>query len=126
MILMIGAALGLISVGFGAYSEHALRPVVTEESFHFLMTAVRYNQVHAVVIVTIGLSLLNTGVLSQLKTLKWSAMAFILGTVLFSFSIYFSVYLNIPSITYLTPVGGITLMIAWFLLLFSGYRATKN
>lgn len=126
MILMIGAALGLISVGFGAYSEHALRPVVTEESFRFLMTAVRYNQVHAVVIVAIGLSLLNTGVLSQLKTLKWSAMAFILGTVLFSFSIYFSVYLNIPSITYLTPVGGITLMIAWLLLLFSGYRATKN
>jgi uncharacterized membrane protein YgdD (TMEM256/DUF423 family) len=126
MILMIGAALGLISVGFGAYSEHALRPVVTEESFRFLMTAVRYNQVHAVVIVAIGLSLLNTGALSQLKTFKWSAIAFILGTVLFSFSIYLSVYLNIPSITYLTPVGGITLMIAWFLLLFSGYRATKN
>ncbi len=126
MILMIGAALGLISVGFGAYSEHALRPAVTEESFRFLMTAVRYNQVHAVIIVAIGLSLLNTGALSQLKTFKWSAMAFILGTVLFSFSIYFSVYLNIPSITYLTPVGGITLMIAWFLLLFSGYRATKN
>jgi uncharacterized membrane protein YgdD (TMEM256/DUF423 family) len=126
MILMIGAALGLISVGFGAYSEHALRPVVTEESFRFLMTAVRYNQVHAVVITAIGLSLLNTGALSQLKTLKWSAAAFILGTVLFSFSIYFSVYLNIPSLTYLTPVGGITLMIAWLLLLFSGYRATKN
>ena len=123
---MIGAALGLISVGFGAYSEHALRPVVTEESFRFLMTAVRYNQVHAVVITAIGLSLLNTGALSQLKTLKWSAAAFILGTVLFSFSIYFSVYLNIPSLTYLTPVGGITLMIAWLLLLFSGYRATKN
>lgn len=126
MILMIGAALGLISVGFGAYSEHALRPIVTEESFRFLMTAVRYNQVHAVVIVAIGLSLLNTGALSQLETFKWSAIAFILGTVLFSFSIYLSVYLNIPSITYLTPVGGITLMIAWFLLLFSGYRATKN
>lgn len=126
MILMIGAALGLISVGFGAYSEHALRPIVTEESFRFLMTAVRYNQVHAVVIVAIGLSLLNTSTLSQLKTLKWSAIAFILGTVLFSFSIYVSVYLNIPSITYLTPIGGITLMFAWLLLLFSGYRATKS
>lgn len=123
---MIGAALGLISVEFGAYSEHALRPIVTEEHFRFLMTAVRYNQVHAVVIVAIGLSLLNMGALSQLKTLKWSAMAFILGTVLFSFSIYVSVYLNIPSITYLTPIGGITLMLAWLLLLLSGYRATKN
>lgn len=126
MILIIGAALGLISVGFGAYSEHALRPIVTEEHFRFLMTAVRYNQVHAVVIVAIGLSLLNMGALSQLKTLKWSAMAFILGTVLFSFSIYVSVYLDIPSITYLTPIGGITLMFAWLLLLLSGYRATKN
>lgn len=126
MILMIGAALGLISVGFGAYSEHALRPIVTEEEFRFLMTAVRYNQVHAVTIIAIGLALLSGGVLSNLKILKWSAVAFILGTLLFSFSIYMSVFFGIPSLTYLTPVGGITLMVAWFMLMIAGFLAQRN
>jgi len=126
MILMFGAALGFISVGFGAYSEHALKPIVTAEEFRFLMTAVRYNQVHAVTIIAIGLALLNGSMLSNLKILKWSAAAFILGTLLFSFSIYMSVFLGIPSLTYLTPVGGITLMAAWFMLMVAGFVARKN
>lgn len=126
MILMIGAALGLISVGFGAYSEHALKPIITEEEFRFLMTAVRYNQVHGVTIIAIGLALLGNSSLSNLKILKWSAVAFILGTLLFSFSIYTSVFFGIPSLTYLTPVGGITLMVAWFMLMVTGFLARKS
>lgn len=126
MILMIGAALGLISVGFGAYSEHALRPIVTEEEFRFLMTAVRYNQVHAVVSIAIGLSLLGNSQLATIKTLNWSGILFILGTILFSFSIYLSVYLGIKSLTYLTPVGGIILMGAWAMLLITGILARRK
>lgn len=126
MILMIGAALGLISVGFGAYSEHALKPIVTEEEFRFLMTAVRYNQVHSVTIIAIGLAVLGNSSLSNLKILKWSAAAFIIGTLLFSFSIYTSVFFGVPNLTYLTPVGGMTLIAAWFMLMVTGFLARKN
>ena len=42
MILILGALLGLVSVAFGAYAEHGLREVVSDENFRFLMTAVRY------------------------------------------------------------------------------------
>ena len=55
MILCLGALLGFISVAFGAYAEHALRETITEEHFRFLMTAVRYNQVHAVAVIALGL-----------------------------------------------------------------------
>ena len=41
MLLVAASLLGLISVAFGAYSEHALRPVVSSEEFRFLMTAVK-------------------------------------------------------------------------------------
>ena len=105
MILILGALLGFISVAFGAYAEHGLREAVTEEHFRFLMTAIRYNQVHAVVIAVIGLALLNGGKLSNLPALKWSGLLFIIGTVLFSFSIYLSVSLDIPSLVNTTPVN---------------------
>lgn len=123
MILIIGALFGLISVAFGAFAEHGLRENVTDEQFRFLMTAVRYNQINAVIIVSIGLTILTDSKIGNLSFLKWSSMLFIIGTVLFSFSIYLSVSLKIPSLTNLAPIGGTTLMIAWLLLLVSGFVA---
>ena len=126
MILILGALLGFISVAFGAYAEHGLREVVTEEHFRFLMTAIRYNQVHAVVIIAIGLALLNGGKLSNVTALKWSGLLFIIGTVLFSFSIYLSVSINIPSLVNITPVGGITIIAAWLVLMVADILVRKK
>ena len=126
MILMIGAILGLFSVGFGAYTEHGLKPYISEEEFRYLMTAIRYNQVNAVVIVTIGLSLTSSHLIKELPVFKWCSRIFVIGSFLFSFSIYFSILLGIKEITYLTPVGGITLIVAWGLLLVSAYQLTRK
>jgi len=126
MILILGALLGFISVAFGAYAEHGLREAVTDEHFSFLMTAVRYNQVHAAVISAIGLVLLNGGNLSKIRSLRWSGALFIVGTVLFSFSIYLSVSLDIPTLVNVTPLGGMTIMAAWLMLLAVGALARKK
>ena len=126
MILVWGALLGFISVAFGAYAEHGLREAVTEEHFRFLMTAIRYNQVHAVVIAAIGLALLNGGKLANIPALMWSGLLFIVGTVLFSFSIYLSVSLDIPGLVNVTPIGGMTIMAAWLLLMVTGVLARKK
>ena len=126
MILIWGALLGFISVAFGAYAEHGLREVVTDEHFRFLMTAVRYNQVHAVVIAAIGLVLLNGGKLANIPALRWSGLLFIIGTVLFSFSIYLSVSLDMPGLVNITPIGGMTIMAAWLMLLVVGVLERKK
>jgi uncharacterized membrane protein YgdD (TMEM256/DUF423 family) len=126
MILILGALLGFISVAFSAFAEHGLRQGVTEEHFRFLMTAVRYNQIHASVISAIGLALLGSQKLSAILALRCSAVLFIIGTVLFSFSIYASVSLDIPGLVNVTPVGGLTIMTAWLLLVISGVLAGKQ
>ena len=87
MILISGALLGFISVAFGAFAEHGLRESLTDEQFRFLMTAIRYNQVHAVVVTAIGIALLNGGKLAKIPVFRWSGLLFIFGTMLFSFSI---------------------------------------
>ena len=58
----------------------------------------------------IGLALLNGGKLSCIPALKWSGLLFIIGTMLFSFSIYLSVSLDLPGLVSITPVGGMTIM----------------
>ena len=125
MILIVGALLGFFSVAFGAYSEHGLRPKVSDEEFRMLMTAIRYNQVHALMISVLGLITLPSSFLN-IHLFRRSGFLFIVGTILFSFSIYTSVGLQIPSLLYLTPVGGITLMISWLSLAYAAYRTCKK
>lgn len=125
MILVCGALLGLISVAFGAFAEHGLRSIVTDEQFRLLMTAVRYNQAHAVITSAIGLAL-HSARLANIPALKWSGLLFITGTVLFSFSIYLSVSFDIPYLMNITPVGGITIIAAWLLLLTAGLLVNKK
>ena len=125
MILVCGALLGLISVAFGAFAEHGLRSIVTDEQFRLLMTAARYNQTHAVITSAIGLAL-HSARLANIPALKWSGLLFITGTVLFSFSIYLSVSFDIPYLMNITPVGGITIIAAWLLLLTAGLLVNKK
>lgn len=126
MILIMGALLGFVSITFGAFAEHGLRETTTDEHFRFLMTAVRFNQGHAVIISAIGLVLANGGKLTRIPAIRWSGIAFIVGTMLFSFSIYLSVTLDIPSLVNITPIGGMTLMLAWLLLVVAGLLANQR
>lgn len=125
MTLIFGAILGFISVAFGAYAEHGLKPIVTDENFRFLLTAIRYNQINAIIITAIGLFFLSNENHVVLTTLRRTSFLFITGTVIFCFSIYTSVTFNLPGILYATPVGGVLLMIGWLMLLIAGIEAKK-
>lgn len=122
MLLMAACVLGFISVGFGAYSEHGLRPMVTEEEFRFLMTAIRYNQIYATVVTALAL----VGLVKPIAGLATSGWIFTIGTVLFSFSIYAAVFFGSPGLTILTPIGGTTLMIGWLVLGLMAWRVWRN
>ena len=113
MILILGALLGFISVVFGAYAQHGLHGSISTQDFTFIMTAVNYNQIYAVVISVIGLILLNGGKLANSFMLKLSGLLFIIGVILFSFSIYISISFNIPKLLIFTPTGGTIIILAW-------------
>lgn len=115
-ILLIGAVLGFLSVALGAMSEHLFRTRVDDEVFRWVMTAIRYHQVGSLVITALGLGLLADPARAVRARLTLSAWLFAAGTLLFSFSIYAAALTGIEGLTYVTPVGGITLMAAWLVL----------
>ncbi len=126
MILVVGAFLGFFSVFFGAYSEHSLRGIVSEEHFRQLMTGIRYNQVNSVLISAIGIANLSKIQVFESRFFQVVGYLFILGTTLFSFSIYASISFNLPKLVYLTPFGGVTIMLSWVSLLVFGILTVKN
>ena len=125
-ILLVGGVLGFLSVVIGASAEHALRPRVDDEVFRYLMTAVRYHQLGALMTVVLGLATLYAPEARLQRALALSAWAFVAGTVLFSFSIYASAVLGAPALTLLTPVGGTVLMVAWALLARAGWIGARR
>ena len=126
MILIIGAILRFFSVFFGAYSEHSLRAIVSEEHFRQLMTGIRYNQVNSVLICAIGIANLSKIQVFESRLFQVVGYLFILGTLLFCFSIYASITFGLPNLVYLTPFGGITIMISWISLLVFGILTLKS
>ncbi|MDR3477739.1 MAG: DUF423 domain-containing protein [Gammaproteobacteria bacterium] len=117
VILLLGAILGLASVIMGAYIDHGLAPHLSDKSLSQVLTAVRYHQSYAIVICAIALSL-SARINPKIKWwLTLSAYLFLIGILLFSFSIYLSVILSASQWLSLAPWGGSTLMLGWVCLI---------
>lgn len=125
MILAIGSLLGFIAVAFGAYVEHGMRSQISAEIFDKIMVGIRYNQIHAVVIICIGLFLISNTTNKTHKYVNISGWLFIMGTSIFCFSIYLARGFSLEHLVNLAPFGGVTLMIAWLSLAFAGLKSLK-
>lgn len=115
-VLFLGALLGFLSIGLGAYINHVVSLTVDVKTLTMLQTALQYQLTHAILIVSIGFAA-NTIPASRCKTLLTAAgWLFIVGTCLFAFSIYCAGIIGIHSLLKITPTGGVILMLAWITL----------
>lgn len=109
LAIAFAALNGLIAVGAGAWAAHGADPSVAE----LARTASTYQMFHALALFGTGLYLGRPVAGMARRLLLLAALAFALGIVLFSGSLY-SLVLGGPS--FLAPVGGITLMAGWLAL----------
>lgn len=125
-VLLAGALLGFLSVVIGASVEHVVKPNVEPEVFRWTMTAVRYHQIGALAVFAIGLGLVAGIRPSLARWLRIAASLFVIGTLLFSFSIYLTAITGIEKLTWITPIGGVTLMAAWASAAWGALRHAGN
>lgn len=124
-ILFFGAVLGLMAVGMGAYTDHVLSPVVDAKTFMMVQTALHYHLIHSVLVVAIGLALFANFSENLCGRLTLSGWIFILGIILFSFSIYLKAITGIGGWIKITPIGGTILMLGWTTLVWASFAKNK-
>ena len=120
--LVAGAFLALLAVMAGAFGAHGLRGLVSDRGLEVFQTAVTYQMYHSSALVL--LALLSGQGLPR-KWLGWSAGFFLAGILLFSGSLYLLVLTDIRWIGPITPLGGMSFMVGWALLITSGFRRNK-
>ena len=104
----IAALFGALAVILGAFGAHALKATLSAQAIENWQTASHYHLIHAVVLLVIGAAGLG----------RWGWNAIATGTVLFSGSLYMWSLTGIHWLVFVTPVGGLLLIIGWVLVAF--------
>ncbi|SMC44087.1 DUF423 domain-containing protein [Cellulophaga tyrosinoxydans] len=122
-IFATGIVFGTAAVLLGAFAAHGLKTVLATDALESFKTGATYQMYHAIILLVLA----NTAISDQRKkVIYW---VYTLGIIFFSFSIYLLATsavsgLNFKSIAFVTPIGGLLLIIGW--VLFGFYYLKEN
>lgn len=119
--LALGVILAGLSVILGAFGAHALAPILGSK-VGVWNTAVQYQMFHSLALVAIGLLLT---LFSARKLFIWAGIFLLIGTLLFSGSLYAIGLMTVPNVGLITPLGGLFFIGGWLLLL-TAVMASKS
>jgi uncharacterized membrane protein YgdD (TMEM256/DUF423 family) len=128
LLIVTGAAFCGIAVILGALGAHWLKGKVSEglmtpDNLLSFETGVKYQIYHGLALILIAILAITFPALN----VKTAGYLFIIGTILFSGSIYFLATkgisgLNVRFLGPITPIGGLLMISGWFVLLFSAIK----
>jgi uncharacterized membrane protein YgdD (TMEM256/DUF423 family) len=116
-----GAASAFLCVAIGAFGAHGLD--LSERYARIYETGVQYHMMHAFALLAVGLA---GDKLGRAAWTAWAGRLFVIGTILFSGSLY---VLSITEMTWLgaiTPLGGLAFLAGWALLAASALTAPNR
>lgn len=121
-LIVCAAFLLLTGVAAGAFGTHGLKRVITPDLLTTWNTGVLYQLVH-------GLGILVTSLLhgSMSKNLlRMAGYAMVIGTLIFSGSIYLIVLTGVTRIGAVTPIGGVLFLTAWAMVAIAAWSGTNS
>ena len=112
--LIAGSLLGATGVALGAFGAHALKNAISEDHLHAFQTGVQYQFYHALALLIVALMAGRIGS----RYIVLSGYLFIIGTLLFSGSLYcLAVFPALSWMGAITPLGGLSFIAGWICLL---------
>jgi uncharacterized membrane protein YgdD (TMEM256/DUF423 family) len=122
MWLGIAAISGFVAVAAGAFGAHGLRGRITAEMLVVFETAVRYQFYHALALLAVW----RVAQGSNSLAVPLSGWSFVLGTLLFSGSLYALALTGVRGLGMVTPFGGAAFLVGWAALAWIGFRAVQT
>jgi uncharacterized membrane protein YgdD (TMEM256/DUF423 family) len=111
-----GAVSGFVGVALGAFGAHGLKDRLDAHALEVYQTAAHYQMIHALALIALGawLSARATAGLGALagagNIVGW---CFLVGTVVFSGSLYALAVSGVKTLGAITPIGGVLFLIGW-------------
>ncbi len=117
----IGAFSAFLGVAAGAFGAHALKTRVTPELLLVFETGVRYQLIHAIAILAVGLAAVHR------PSGSWAIPIglFTAGTVLFSGSLYALALSGVRWLGAVTPLGGVCFLVGWLAVIWIVLRVGR-
>src|SRR5918992_768454 len=118
LFFALGSASALIAVAAGAFGAHGLRARLTPDLLAVFETGARYQMFHALALLAAAWALTRWPG-------PWPVRAgwlFVVGTLLFSGSLYALALSGVRWLGAVTPLGGIDFLAGWACLLFAARR----
>lgn len=125
-IFITATMLGMLAIILGAFAAHGLKSLLSVESQQTFETGVRYQMYHAFFLFIVA----NLNSISA-KVKRTIFYLVVIGLVFFSGSIYglatnALTSFDFKSIGFITPLGGLSLLIAWLILLINFLKITAD
>lgn len=117
--IAVAAVNGLIAVAAGAYAAHGMKVSAGVIPTEWMETASRYQMWHALALLAVALLWRE---LTAQPFLRAAAWAFLVGILLFSGSLYLMALSDLRAVAWITPVGGLSLLLGWAALAVHGVR----
>jgi uncharacterized membrane protein YgdD (TMEM256/DUF423 family) len=115
-----GAVSGLLAVGLGAFAAHALEGRVPADRLATFQTGADYQLAHALALVLTAW----VGQVGRPVQARAAARFFLLGTILFSGSLYALTLTGLGWLGAITPFGGVLFLAGWLMLAVAARRPT--
>ena len=116
--IIIASLFAALAILFGAFGSHALKERLSAQSLEVYDIATRYLMFHALGIFLIAL----LGFQLPKESLEIPVIMMIVGTSIFSGSLYLIAMLDFKKLGMVTPIGGILLIVSWLLLAYNTYK----
>ena len=116
--IIIASLFAALAILFGAFGSHALKERLSAQSLEVYDIATRYLMFHALGIFLIAL----LGFQLPKESLEIPVKMMIVGTSIFSGSLYLIAMLDFKKLGMVTPIGGLLLIVSWLLLAYNTYK----
>ncbi len=118
LFFLLGSLSALVSVTAGAFGAHALRARLAPDLLAVFETAARYQMYHALALLAVAWAVGRwPGPL-----VAWAGWLFVVGTLLFSGSLYALALSGVRWLGAITPLGGVCFLAGWLCLALAARR----
>lgn len=118
--LLIAALNGFVAVALGAFGAHGLKQRLSADLLAVYQTGVQYHFYHTLALLLVAALMLHWPLNNALR---WSALLFCIGIVIFSGSLYVLSITGIRWLGAITPLGGVAFLAGWIALAVAVWKA---